>query len=589
MSRSGSLFRISAATGLILVALGVFVSEGAALVRFDFEQKYHVHPGRQTWDFSVVRDDTVYNLFYHGIPIATPHASAADTIWRATSPDLVHWDVAGPVVLSGTGAWDTSAVWAPDVFRDEAGDRWVMAYTGADARMNQRLGLAFSTNLAHWSAGPNPVLEPDSTVYAWAPSRSWADFRDPFVYRDGGQWHVLLTAAQWLGERTGILYHAVSDDLVSWSDVGPLFANDGSEPWRVLESPQYHLMGGHHQLLFGEYDTIGVSQVPAQDPDSLTMADRAFIDGGYAPEVDEFDPGVRILSRIVPLPLPTGGLIYVIRFDTLQVSPDGDALTVLRPHPLDADWERSGAATNANPTFGDNPLWRGDPGVNPVGNGYFGSGEYFQGPLSNYPSPGAYLGGWATGELLSRPFTVTGDRMTLLVGGAAKPESLYVALVDADTDQILLSETGSGTPILEPREWSLAGLRGRSCRIRIVDFATGADDVINVDEIVEIDDLGTSDVRRPVLLTHRAVPNPANPRTEIRCELPHPAAVALHIHDARGRVVWRGPVRTVAAGPMSLAWSGRDDAGREAASGVYFYRVLADGAPVALGKLALVR
>lgn len=585
----GSQLRNGAATGVVLVVLGLLVPGADALVHFDFEQKFHVHPGRQAWDFSVVRRDSTYHLFYHGIPVDTPHASYADTIWHATSPDLAHWTVAGPAVLSGTGDWDAKAVWAPDVFRDEAQQRWVMAYTGADAGMNQRIGLAFSDDLEVWIPGPNPVVQPDSNLYSWAPSRGWSDFRDPFVYREDDQWHMLVTAVQWLGERTGVLFHAVSDDLLTWLDVGPLFTNDSDDPGRVLESPQYHVLGKRRHLLFGEFDTIGLSHVPASDSDTLTMASRTFIGGGYAPEVDEFDPDIPIVSRIVPLPTFDGGLIYVIRFDSLLVSDGGDTLTVHRPHPLDADWERSGAATAANPTFGDNPRWRGQAGVNPVGNGYFGSGEYFQGPLSNYPSPGAYVGGQATGELLSRPFTVTGDRMTLLVGGPDKPDTLYVALVDAASGLLLRRTTGSGEPVLEPREWSLAGLQGRICRIHIVDRGTGTDDVINVDEIVEIDDPGVAAVPPADRLAHRVVPNPANPRTEIRCELTRTAEVALRIHDARGRVVWGGAVLVAGPGPVNLPWEGRDDTGREAASGVYFYRVIVDGAAAATGKLALVR
>jgi len=585
----GSSYRICAATGALLVALSGFMPEAVALVRFDFEQKYHVHPGRQTWDFSVVRQDSTYHLFYHSIPVATPHASKADTIWHATSPDLAHWTLTGPAVLSGTGAWDAGAVWAPDVFLDETQERWVMAYTGADTDMNQRVGLAFSADLDVWTPGPNPILEPDLDLYSWDPNGAWSDFRDPFVYREDDQWHILVSAAQWLGKRTGVLFHAVSDDLVNWLDVGPLFVNDGTDPWRVLESPQHHLMGVYRHFFFGEFDTMGISHVAASAAGNLTMANRTFIDDGYAPEVDEFDTGVRIFSRIAPVPAPGGGLLYIIRFDTLLVSAGGDSVTVHRPHPLDADWERTGMATAANPTFGDNPLQRGQPGVNPVGNGYFGSGEYFQGPLSDYPSPGAYVGGSATGELSSRPFVVTGDRMTLMVGGANDPENLYVALVDAVTDSVLRKETGSGSFALEPRAWSLADLQGRTCRIRIVDNASKTYDIINVDEILEIDDPAVAEVPLRRGLGDRPVPNPANPRTEIRCMLERPATVSLHIHDARGRTVWRGPTRSAGPGPLSLPWSGRDNAGRDAASGVYFYRVLVNGMPATMGKLALVR
>lgn len=581
--------RIGAATCLILVALVVCVPDAPALVHFDFEQAYHVHPGRQTWDFSVVRDDSLYHLYYHTIPIATPHSAYADTIWHAVGPDLSHWTIVGPVILSGTASWDTAAVWAPDVFRDEASSRWAMAYTGAGPGMNQRIGFAFSEDLDSWTQAANPVVEPDTNLYIWHPEGSWSDFRDPYVYRENEQWHLLVTAAQWRGKSTGVLYHAVSDDLATWLDVGPLFVNDGDDPWRVLESSQYHVMEGHHHLFFGEFDTMGISHVSAPDTASLTMASRTIIDaGGYAPEVDEFDPGIRIISRIAPIPLSTGGLQYVIRFDTLLVATDG-TVVVHRPHPLDADWERTGLATAANPTFGDNPARRGEDPVNLVGNGYFGSGEYYQGPLSSYPAPGAYLGGTATGELRSRPFTVTGDRMTLLVGGPDKPDSLYAALVDAASDSVLRLATGDGPPAMTPREWSLAGLQGRSCRIVIVDLSSATGDAINVDEIVEIDDPVVATVPADGRLAARAVPNPANPRTEVRCDLDRPAAVSLSVHDARGRTVWRGPVTAAAAGPVVLPWPGCDVAGRQVSSGVYFYRVLVDGRTAAAGKLALVR
>ena len=73
----------------------------AALVRFDFEQKYFRHPGRQVWDFSITRPDSLYHIFYHSILETTPSATQADTIWHAVSPDLLHWQADGEVRLDG--------------------------------------------------------------------------------------------------------------------------------------------------------------------------------------------------------------------------------------------------------------------------------------------------------------------------------------------------------------------------------------------------------------------------------------------------------------------------------------------------------
>jgi hypothetical protein len=459
------------------------------LVRFDFEQKYFQHPQRQVWDFSIIRPDSVYHLYYHTIFESTPHASDADTIWHATSRDLKHWDIEGPVLTTGPGAWDSGAIWAPDVFRDEDRNRWVIAYTGCDNMMNQRICLAFSDDLFTWTkATNNPVVVPDTNVYVWDPDQWWSDFRDAYIYRQDNTWHLLATAKQNLGINRGILYHATSSDLETWQDVGYLFANDGATPGRVLESPQYHVFGDYHHLLFGEYDTPGVTVVTNDNPDDWTMDDRVLLDYGYAPEIDEFDPGHRMYSRLAPFQKPNGvDLAYVVRLDTLHTEMDESELVVYKPHPLDENWAvHTGTANLGNPTFGDNPLWRQEPSSGLVGNGYYSTKEYYRGPLSGRGGPGTELGDSVKGILESRPFTITGHRMQLLVGGGDYAATCYVALVDAADSTVIYSETGLGNSTMTPREWDLVPHQGRECVIRIVDDESGPMGYISVDEIVEI-------------------------------------------------------------------------------------------------------
>jgi len=486
------LVRLSAAVfAACLMTFIVSPRSAHATVRFDFEQKYFVHPGVQTWDFCLVRDKGIYHLYYTAIPEETPHASNADSLLHATSPDLKHWTLEPPALVVGSGPWDEGALWAPDVFWDDAQGAWTMAYTGADDNFNQRIGLAFSDDLYTWErAGFNPVIEPDPADYIWDPDGSWSDFRDPFIYRQDNQWHILVTAKKWLGQGTGVLYHGVSDDLVSWTDQGPLFANDGSVPGNVLESPQYHQIGDWHHLLFGEYDDQGITILSAQDPADWTMADRVLFDYGYAPEVDEFDPDHRIFSRLANFYLPNGeDLGYVIRLDSLFVDPDGSNPTIHRPSPLDVDWViHSGVANLGNPIFGDNPLWRGEPSAGLVGNGYYSSTEYYQGPLSGRGSPGTQLGTSVKGVMESRRFVIEGNRMDLLVGGGNYPATCYVALMDSADTTVIFSETGLDDPLMTKRTWDLTDHLGKTCYITIVDNENGPLGFINVDEIVEWQD-----------------------------------------------------------------------------------------------------
>jgi len=86
----------------------------------------------------------------------------------------------------------------------------------------------------------------------------------------------------------------------------------------------------------------------------------------------------------------------------------------------------------------------------------------------------------------------------------------------------------------------------------------------------------------------RAYPNPFNPATSIAFSLPAAGHVAVHIHDAAGRLVRTLLDGTREAGPHTLVWDGRADDGRAVASGVYFARLI--GPEVGdVAKLVLVQ
>ncbi|MBD3221966.1 T9SS type A sorting domain-containing protein [bacterium] len=71
-------------------------------------------------------------------------------------------------------------------------------------------------------------------------------------------------------------------------------------------------------------------------------------------------------------------------------------------------------------------------------------------------------------------------------------------------------------------------------------------------------------------------PNPFNPQTIIRFALPSAQDVELAVYDVRGQRI-RTLVRDVVpAGRHEVVWQGRDDGGRQVASGTYFYRLTSD-------------
>jgi flagellar hook assembly protein FlgD len=83
-------------------------------------------------------------------------------------------------------------------------------------------------------------------------------------------------------------------------------------------------------------------------------------------------------------------------------------------------------------------------------------------------------------------------------------------------------------------------------------------------------------------------PNPFNPGTVMPFELPVSARVRLTVHDLAGRLVRVLMDGEQSAGRASAFWDGRDDAGREVGSGVYFARLDAAGS-VKTQRMALLR
>ncbi|MBN2185124.1 MAG: T9SS type A sorting domain-containing protein [Candidatus Krumholzibacteriota bacterium] len=84
------------------------------------------------------------------------------------------------------------------------------------------------------------------------------------------------------------------------------------------------------------------------------------------------------------------------------------------------------------------------------------------------------------------------------------------------------------------------------------------------------------------------VPNPFNPTTTITFVLPEDAHVELAVFAPSGRRVATIASGSFSAGPNEVAWDGRDDAGKQVASGVYYYRLKA-GDTVQTKKMVLLR
>lgn len=91
-----------------------------------------------------------------------------------------------------------------------------------------------------------------------------------------------------------------------------------------------------------------------------------------------------------------------------------------------------------------------------------------------------------------------------------------------------------------------------------------------------------------VFRLHAAAPNPFNPRTTVRFEVPREGRVQIEVVDLRGRIVAHLQDETLFPGVHSVDWNGRDHRGSGVASGTYFVRMRAQGFG-AVRKVSLVK
>ncbi len=156
---------------------------------------------------------------------------------------------------------------------------------------------------------------------------------------------------------------------------------------------------------------------------------------------------------------------------------------------------------------------------------------------------------------------------------AAEPGGEWMTLSDRPAEE-LMGEPGSFTLTDEPPSgtWRY--------RIDALDFAG------------QVRQSGETVVTVGSPLTfrlHSPRPNPFNPHTVIRLDLPRAAICDLRVVDPSGRTVRRLLKGGAGPGTVETIWDGTDDDGHSVGSGVFFVRAAAEGQGPAVQKVVLLK
>lgn len=227
---------------------------------------------RWIWDFWHAEHDGVHHLYYLQAPksLGDPelrHRNA--TIGHATSTDLTEWTEHGTVLEpGGPGRPDATATWTGSVVRADDG-AWWMFYTGStflteDTHTNVEVILAARSDDLHtWVKDESFVLRADPRWYETLGGSAWPEeaWRDPWLYRDGDTWHMLITSRSNAGDEwdRGVVGHATSPDLSTWTVQPPLTAPGAG--FAHLEVFQDVRIGDQRIIVFAaHHDVIGASK-----------------------------------------------------------------------------------------------------------------------------------------------------------------------------------------------------------------------------------------------------------------------------------------------------------------------------------------
>jgi beta-fructofuranosidase len=277
--------------------------------------------------------DGQYHLFYQYVPGRTTWASNCH--WgHATSPDLISWTERGVAVAPGEG---DDGVWSGSIVTDSSGNA-TMFYTSV-TEPDLGLGTIRTATPADpswdtWTKGDKLMTAPDADVVA---------YRDPFVFRDGDQWRMLVGAGLDGGTAAAVSYS--SPDLAAWALDGLAAQRSGNETDRVWtgtmwECPQLFDIDGSHVLVTSiweddvlHYVAYGVGSYVDGRFEARSWGQLSYGKSYYAPSFFRDKDGAP-------------SLIFWVRG---VISPDGQWASALSiPHTLSLDGDNLVATPHAD-------------------------------------------------------------------------------------------------------------------------------------------------------------------------------------------------------------------------------------------------
>ena len=164
-----------------------------------------------------------------------------------------------------------------------------------------------------------------------------------------------------------------------------------------------------------------------------------------------------------------------------RVLPEGDFIFEQHGHFENgtlSGWGASGEAFLEQPTFEDNPFFRGIPLRTNI------EGQFWIGTFERHPNQsfvrGSVKGDESIGTLTSCRFKIDKPTLSFLIGGGKGPNTRVELLIDGE---VVLFRTGENSEAMRRVQVDVSPYMGKYARICLVDYARGHWGHINFDDV----------------------------------------------------------------------------------------------------------
>ncbi|MEC4805427.1 MAG: tetratricopeptide repeat protein [Jaaginema sp. PMC 1079.18] len=209
-------------------------------------------PGQERdriWDAIVFQDEDCDRLYYLlGDSLVQPFWKVGE-LHTAISQDFSTWEYQGAALKPlPEHSWESGRMLAGSIYKEKGNYYFFYSAASAEELLNEKIGLATSTDGINWTRSPQPLLEYDPQYYTanqglyLGKQTLQTAWRDPYIIKENGKYHLFITAFL---KDTPFPFQAC---------IGLATADKITGPYQILPPIATPLLENTNESIFGEME-----------------------------------------------------------------------------------------------------------------------------------------------------------------------------------------------------------------------------------------------------------------------------------------------------------------------------------------------